>query len=102
VIENPLHRLAIVGAIGSDCRPRLLLATPLLPALLLPLAIALRLPALRLPTGVAVFGVTATGPIISRLLCRGRLATAALLSIRLLTVWLSAAAAFACGATPLS
>jgi hypothetical protein len=91
----------------------LLLATPLLPAFLLlaialrlaialTLAIALRLAALRLPTGVAVFGVAATGPIISRLLCRGRLATAALLSIRLFTVWLSAAAAFACGATPLS
>ena len=47
VIENPLHRFAVVGPVGSHRRTRLLLATFLTPTFLIPITPpAPRLPAL--------------------------------------------------------
>jgi hypothetical protein len=107
MIENSLHRLAVIGAVGSHRGPGLLLTTSLLSATTLTVG----LPALRIFSRTTFPCGAFPRPIATCLLCRARLAgllatrslpTRSLRSIGLFAVRLLPAAALPLPATALS
>ena len=85
MIENSLHRLAVIGAVGSHRRSRLLLTTSLLSATTLTVG----LPALRIFSRTTFSCGAFPRLIATRLLCRARLAS--LLATRFLPTFSLAA-----------
>jgi hypothetical protein len=90
MLENPLHRLAVVGAVGSHRRSRLLLAVALFAFALLAFALS----ALRLPGRTTSSRIPLPRLVIAGLFARGSLAVllsiSTLLAVTLLAVTLLA------------